>query len=425
MTRISLLFILTLCCISAFGYEHVVSFTLYKTVTKEEFTEMMKKRHLPASVAPARYTVDIYDVTYYTRWHDGSVIRATGLYYVPRDCDKPSPELVYNHGTRVNPGRNSKLGGEENMCVAFAMDGYVVMLPDYIGLGTGDKFHLYQVAESEAQASVDMIFAARELNDSLKVKTSGQLFLSGYSQGGHASLATHKFIQEHYAGRLTVTASSPMSGAYDMTGAEGEIMFHPYSRPHYLPYLLRSFNEVYHFVPGDVTAIYKHPYDSLVPLLFDGKHSISKIDKSLPAIPTDMIKDEFVKSFTTDTTNLLHIALRQNSLCNWKPEAPVQLCYCDSDEQVTPRNALVAYKTMRSLGAEHVTLRQAARNFTHSKCAMVAVLYTKMYFDTFRRGSKYGGKGAPGQRIVASIARRVLQKTKNKHKSGEEHHQHS
>ncbi len=248
------------------------------------------------------------------------------------------------------------------------------------------------------------------------MKTSGQLFLTGYSEGGYASLAADKLIQDKYSDKLRVTASSPMSGAYDMSGAQGQVMFHPYSRPHYLPYLLRSYNEVYHFVP-DVNSIYKHPYDSLVPLLFDGKHSINAIDKELPGVPISMIKDDFVKKFMSDSSYPLNIAIRENGLCDWKPDAPVQLCYCDSDEQVSPKNSLAAYKTMRGLGAKHVTLCEAGKNFTHTRCALISILYTKMYFDTFRHGSKYGGKGALGQRIVAGIAKKLLQK------NGHDHHE--
>ena len=409
MKKIYLSLLLAVCCAPVFAFQHIVSYTLSRTVTKDEFRAQMAARHLPKSVVPARYTVDVYEVIYYTQWHDGSQIKASGIYYVPRDTKKPRAEMVYDHGTRVSRGRSAKPGGEENICLGFAMDGYAVMEPDYIGLGTGDKFHLYQMAESEAQASIDMIFAARELNDSLHITTSGQLYLTGYSQGGHASLATHRLIEQKYAGRLSVTASSPMSGAYDMCGVQGQVMFHPYTRPHYLPYLLTSFNEVYHFMP-DINMIYKHPYDSLVPLLFDGKHSINAIDKALPLIPKDMIQDEFMTAFLVDSMHPLRIALRENSLCEWAPAAPVQLCYCDSDEQVTAQNAFIAYNTMKGLGAKHVTLRKAGGNFTHSRCAPIAALYTKMYFDTFRRGSKYGGKGSAGQQIVASMAKKLLVK---------------
>jgi len=423
MRSISLVFIALLSVTQSFAYTHIVSCPLFKTVTKEEFRASMKKRHLPKSMIPARYTVDVYDVTYYTKWYDGSTIKASGLYFVPRDAKKPMPEMIYHHGTRMNKGRNAKLGGEENICLGIAMDGYAVLMPDYIGLGHGDKFHLYQQAESTGQASVDMLFATRELNDSLKLKTNGMLFLTGYSEGGYATLATQKMIQDKYADKIHVTASSAMSGAYDMCGVQGEVMFKEYSRPHYLPYLLRGYNEVYHFVP-DINAVYKHPYDSIITAYFDDKHNIDQIDKVLPHVPKDMLKDTFVNLFVSDPQFGLNVELKANSLCDWKPEAPVQLCYCDSDEQVTPKNAKVAYKTMKANGAQYVTLRRAGINFPHTRCAMISILYTKMYFDTFLHGSKHGGKGTLGQRFTADIVKLVVKKMGKKGKHGEGDHEH-
>src|SRR3984957_7937504 len=109
MKKISFLILTFLCSSVAFAENHLVSYTLYKTVTKEEFKAIIKKRHLPKAMVPAHYTVDIYDITYYTKWHDGSTIKASGLYFVPRDAKKPMPELIYHHGTRMNKGRSSKL----------------------------------------------------------------------------------------------------------------------------------------------------------------------------------------------------------------------------------------------------------------------------------------------------------------------------
>lgn len=397
--------------LSLFAENRVVSSRLFKTVTRAEFRVAMKKRHLPKSVMPSKYDVDIYDITYLTKWHDGSTIKASGLCYVPRDAKKGVSELVYHHGTRIDRGRKEKLGNEENLCVSLAMDGYQVIEPDYIGLGFGDKFHIYQHAESEGQAAVDMLFAARELDSSWHVKTDGKLFLTGYSQGGHATLATHKLIEEKYSDKLHITASSPMSGAYDMAGVQSQVMFKNYTRPHYLPYLLMGYNEVYKLLP-DLNSIYKHPYDTIIAHLFDGKYSMSEIDKMLPGVPKEMIQDTFVDAFQHDPNFPLTVKLRENGLCNWKPEAPVQLCYCDSDEQVTCRNSLVAYNSMRKLGAKHVTLREAGVPFTHSRCALVAALCTKMYFDTFRHGSKYGRKGSVKQQIILAFARKKLAKNK-------------
>ena len=419
MSKTLLLAAILLCSyISSDAQTHLISYTLYQTTTKEEFRETVKKRHLPKSSVPAKYDVDVYDVTYYTKWHDGSRIKASGLYFVPRGVKKGSPELVYHHGTRVNKGRHKHLGGEEYFCLAMAMDGYAVIMPDYIGLGHGDKFHLYQVAESLGQAAVDMLLATREINVDCEVRTNGQLFLSGYSEGGYAALATDKFIQDHHP-EIHVTAASPMSGAYDMTGVEGQVMFKAYTEPHYLPYLLGSYNEVYNLVGPNINVIYKHPYDSIIPQLTSIKPNLDDVIDRLPAIPGDMLKDSFVNEYLHNPNFSLIEAIRKNNLYDWKPESPVQLCYCDSDEQVTPLNSFVAYKQMRADGARHITLRRAGKNFHHTRCALVAMLYTKMYFDTFRHGHKNGGKGAWGSRIMADIAKAVLA-----HQKPDEHHEH-
>ncbi len=77
-------------------------------------------------------------------------------------------------------------------------------------------------------------------------------------------MATHKYIQEKMSGSMQVTASSPMSGPYDLSGVQSTVMFEKYSHPGYLPYLLNSYNEVYKIIPDDFYQIYKSPYDTVV-----------------------------------------------------------------------------------------------------------------------------------------------------------------
>ncbi len=381
----------------------LISCKLWNTVTKEELQEKMKKNHVPKAMLNPKYDVDIYDITYKTCWIDSSCILASGLVFIPRGYNKPMAEVVYHHGTRVEKGRKKDIGGVDYICLGLAVDGYLVLQPDYIGLGHGDKFHLYQQYKSLGQASVDMIYAARELKDSLKFEINSQLFLTGYSEGGYAAVATNKYIQESYPD-LKVTATSGNSGAYDMVGVQSEVMFRKYGHPHYLPFILRGLNEVYKMVP-DINIIYKAPYDSIIPAMFDGSHSFRDIDKVLPEIPKDMVRDTFVNLFLTDPNFILNKALADNSLCYWKPENPIQLCYCDKDEQVNYKNSFVARDGMKKLGAKHVLLQDAGKKYGHNKCAAFASMYSQLYFDSFRKGSKYGNRGNAGKRFMLALAR--------------------
>src|SRR5690606_21531106 len=158
-------------------------------------------------------------------------VKASGILFVPTGVEGEMPIIIYNHGTQLVKNREIDLQGEQFICAAFAGDGYIMVFPDYFGIGKGEGFHPYQHAESEAQASVDMLRASQNILKDLNIKYSDKLFVTGYSQGGHASMSTTKFIQERCKGEFKVTAAAPMSGAYDMTGVQAEVMFKEYDHP--------------------------------------------------------------------------------------------------------------------------------------------------------------------------------------------------
>jgi pimeloyl-ACP methyl ester carboxylesterase len=80
--------------------------------------------------------------------------------------------------------------------------GYIAVLPDYIGYGDSTaKLHPYLHASTLASATVDMNRAARTflaLPD-INMARNGQFFLTGYSEGGYATLATQRPMQQSLA----------------------------------------------------------------------------------------------------------------------------------------------------------------------------------------------------------------------------------
>ncbi|MFT4545962.1 MAG: hypothetical protein ACI9EQ_002444, partial [Bacteroidia bacterium] len=103
--------------------------------------------------------------------------------------------------------------------------------------------------------------------------------------------------------------------------------------------------------------------------------------------------------------------LQENSMDNWVPKRPMQICYCTGDEEVVYTNALIAHKYMTENGAQNVKLRKVGGDkFTHRKCADWAVVYTKFYFDSFRRGSKKGRKGPLFKRWLVGIAKGTMKR---------------
>ena len=47
--------------------------------------------------------------------------------------------------------------------------------------------------------------------------TTDELFLLGYSEGGYATMALHRELQQFHSDEFTVTASAPMAGPWSTT----------------------------------------------------------------------------------------------------------------------------------------------------------------------------------------------------------------
>ena len=373
--------------------QFLVSHQLVKQHTKKSISALWKEKGVPKIALPVKNGVDIYEIVYRVQWIDGTWRNASGIYYVPkRKKDKPVPYMLYGHGTRIHKHREVSDGDSEQfICLAHATDGYATGFIDYYGIGKGEGMHLYQHAWSEAHAFIYFLEAIDELNKELNVQHNGQLFLTGYSQGGHASFAAHKYIEERADPRFKVTASSPMSGAYDMTGAQEDYMFEEYPRPFYLPYLLLGYQKAYNITdlenPYDA---FRAPFDTLFPKFFENNDSrtMAELNKVLPKVPMEVVDPQLIEEYRNDPNHPFKVKLRENNLVDWLPEAPVQLCYCKGDKEVSYENSEVAYAEMTKKGIDHIKLNNLSDHLDHNTCAAFAVLATKYYFNRFKKRGK-------------------------------------
>ncbi|MEM0998721.1 MAG: lipase family protein [Bacteroidota bacterium] len=397
--------VLLFCAETTFANGRLLDYEFLTTVTKERMDSLLSWAGTPKRLVPVRYDVEVYSVRYLTEWFNGEQIRASGYYLHPKGNAAPMSRVIYNHGSRARKRWEFKFQGEEAIACFFAADGYSVLMPDFVGLREGERRHLYHHSESEALANVNLLRAARDLDADLGVTVNEQLFISGYSQGGHASLATHAYIQNQLPDEFQVTACAPLSGAYDLSGVQAEVMYDQYNSPSYLPYLLYTMQTVYEVLP-DSHAYFISPYDTMLPRLFDGVLGLGEIDDFLPDTPAAVIKPQLLTRLQSEPDNVLWTALKENSPMHWTPEAPVLMCYCTGDEEVRYQNALVAKKQMRQLGARRVkTFKSGGKKFSHGACAIFATIQAKMWFDSFRNGSKNGRRGPLWNRFLLRLGR--------------------
>src|SRR6202163_2991946 len=164
----------------------------------------------------------MYDIEYETVGGAGESTTASAAMLVPTglgaNCTGARPILLYAHGTTTN--RNFNMANIQNtevlnLAAIFASKGYIVVAPNYAGYDTSTlPYHPYLIADQESKDMIDALTAARTalpLASLTTVKDNGQLFITGYSQGGYVAMATHRAMQ---AAGMKVTASVPMSGPY-------------------------------------------------------------------------------------------------------------------------------------------------------------------------------------------------------------------
>lgn len=253
-----------------------------------------------------------------------------------------------------------------------------------MGLGESPGFHPYHHAQSEATFYIDILRAIRELLDSLGgTEYNDKIFITGYSQGGHVAMATLKFIEENYLlSEFNVGGSVPLSGTYDMAGVQAEVITKDssYGAPGYLLYIIISFNMVYNLYPS-YYDIFISPYDTLLPNLMTGDYSIGYVENYLPDTPNVILRPELLDSFETNPNLHFRQVLKENSLYDWAPQTPVKMIYCETDELVSYRNALVKKDSMQVLGAPNVSTLSANTQAGHQDCALYALLQAKSYFE--------------------------------------------
>jgi len=367
--------------------DYLISKQLSKHHSVKSIDSLWKAHKIPKMMLHISNDVDIYEITYKALWIDSTWRIASGLCFVPKGTTSAPATVMYGHGTQIEKRRDvSDNDAQQGICLGFATDGYLALYPDYYGIGKGEGYHLYQHSWTEAMSFIYMLYAVEELKSQLNIKTNGQLFLTGYSQGGHACMAAHKYIEALKDPRFVVTASSPMSGAYDMTGEQEKYMYQVYPKPFYLPYLLISYQEAYNIIPGDIYQIFNPPYDTLLKDYFGEirDKNFDELNKVLPSIPKDVVKPYWVKEYQNDSTFLFKVKLAENNLYDWKPEAPIQLCYCKGDREVNYANSEKAYKTMIQYGSP-IKDNNLSDHLDHNSCAPFAVLATKYFFDRYKK----------------------------------------
>ncbi len=234
--------------------------------------------------------VDADEITYGAINVGGAAVTVSGGIVIP---ELPAASIrgivLFFHGTTIQRSNvPSNFITADNpggyyagilMAAVWASQGYVVVMPDFIGLGvdTADPHPYVVYPQENAQSGLAMVKAARTY---LAGKLSGRmpLFITGYSEGGAYSLEAAHLMQTNprYAAALNVRLKEtvPISGVFDLTGTM-------------LPYLFYNISNADNpwFSLSPLTSALSKPY-----LSGDLAMSFAYYDN---IAPTDIVVDPF------------------------------------------------------------------------------------------------------------------------------------
>ncbi|MEO8068729.1 MAG: lipase family protein [Flavobacteriales bacterium] len=367
-----------------------------QVLVSDSLIESLTAAELQAQgVGGADFDIAVYKLVYNTLDPQGLSTIASGALVVPQgSCYFPL--ACYNHGTIVErEAVPSRLSQEILVGHFLGGSGYVSVIPDYLGLGDSHIMHPYMHAATESGAAIDMMRAAREFCALHSVQLNGQVFLAGYSQGGHASMATHKAIQEQFSSEFNVTANAPCSGPYQLSGVQAQAMIDtvPYPAPYYLPYIVYAYASIYPDLAAILPTVFRSPYDTLLPPLFDGVHSAGDIDAVMPIVPSEALQPAMLQAFATDPQHPFRLALQANDNFDWTPQAPVWMFYCEGDGHVFYENTIAAYQAMNGNNAPSVNASSMGASNDHGACAFPALFAAKSWFDGLKGDCTWDGIG--------------------------------
>ena len=338
--------------------------------------------------------VGSYKITYSTTNAKGDVVKATGAVLVPYTFSGHNvPMLVIQHPTEVerkkSPSASVKnkytYNADIQMWLSWlcASMGYVVVMPDYLGMGDNYDIHPY-CHENLADSIVDIVAAIA--GPDFKAKNWGpytpstwdkkNIYLMGFSEGAYATVVGAKRMQDRDymnrrfgAGLLIPTPTGVVAydGPYSLSETMRDVMRTAgpeFSSPYFLPYTLSGYDSVYastmpefgfrRNVRNDVSKYKDYPGELLK--VMDGIHTADEITDLMidPFSPDNYIGPRTIltAAFSDDLADVnskVCKALASNdAFRGWTPTMKLQLFHHVSDDLVPHGNMDEARKAWQT-----------------------------------------------------------------------------
>jgi pimeloyl-ACP methyl ester carboxylesterase len=229
-----------------------------------------------------------------------------------------------------------------------------------------------------AQVNVDFLLAVKEFVKKKNINWNKNLFLAGYSQGGYATLATQKLIEEKYSSQFDLKASSCGAGAYDKTKTlesfiNSKTSGESTNNRSYI-WVLLTYDRLYGF-NRPMTDYFVEPYASDI--------KVNRQNVNIARSFDEILNPNFVSGLKNKTETKWLEAIKDNDITEWNSKIPTRLYHGDADTFVPFFNSESAQKGMTAKGSKQVTLERIEGG-THGSSIPFFLLGTLDLFNKYK-----------------------------------------
>lgn len=293
-----------------------------------------------------------YKITYYTKNEKNNLVKATGLLMYPKANYKLST-VVSDHGTtdsRQNVPSNLKgvLYAGFVVELSYVLNGYILMAPDYVGMGSGDGVHPYVHYPTEASATIDFVTAANKVLAQQNVKRYDEYFLAGYSQGAHAAMSTLKKLSISNPNNLNFKYAYMGDGPYDFSGVtlqKGVLEKQIYPFTSFIANVVNTCNKTgYQIYNSNISEVISSEY------LDRYNYHVVQDNGGLlwgPLVWRTLFTNNFVNDVTNNQNNKLRQCLKSNDVYDWYNKTPMTLGHSTVDLAIHPDNTSKTIEVQR------------------------------------------------------------------------------
>jgi fermentation-respiration switch protein FrsA (DUF1100 family) len=152
-----------------------------------------------------------------------------------------------------------------------------------------------------------------------------------------------------------------------------------YNHPAYIAYILTAYNDIYGW--NRLNDFFNAPYSSRVQNLFNGSKTFGEVVNQLPSTFPELMDSTFVNNVRNGSELAFITAVKENTLLDWNPKAPIHFFHGDADDISPYQNALTAVEKLKANGGANIKLTTIPGG-NHENSGPIAVVGAIQWFES-------------------------------------------